>query len=129
MRKQTTPMLPAPHDVCLARSPFDPRVDRRPLNPGNQYAFFGYPGIGFRVTSVCLRGHPADDGALPGVGIQWLRGRNRGRWFYPCATEDEFWADTRFANACDPEAAARHAAALAQVAGGSASDVVIGDRT
>ena len=78
---------------------------RRPLSPGNRYAFYGYPRNGFRITSVCLPGHPDNDGGLPGVGVQWLQPGNRSRWFYPCATEAEFWADYRFANACDPEAA------------------------
>lgn len=78
---------------------------RRPLNPGNAYRFRGYPNSGFRITSVCLPGHPDHDGGLPGVGFQWQRPFDRSRWFYPCATEAEFWDDMRFANACDPESA------------------------
>lgn len=86
-------------DVRLERA-----VSRRPLNPGNVYSFYGYPRNGFRITAVCLPGHPDNDGGLPGVGFKWLRKNDRRGWFYPCSSEDEFWADIRFANACDPEA-------------------------
>lgn len=75
---------------------------RRPLARGNIYRFKGYAGNGIEITAVSFRGHPEDDGGLAGVGVKWLN-RSGGSFWYPFATESDFWADYRFSNACDPE--------------------------
>lgn len=55
------------------------------------------------IRSVQLPGHPEYDGAMPGIAFRYVGKRmkiagRKGRWFYPCRTADEFFADHRFAN-------------------------------
>ena len=75
---------------------------RRPLAVGNIYRFKGYKSNGFKITAMSLPGTPSDDGALPGVALQWLN-KSRFRGWYPFKSETEFWQHILFKNACDPE--------------------------
>lgn len=65
-------------------------AQRQPLAIGNRYVYPGYPG-GFKITAVCLPGHPEHDGGLPGVAVKFIKPMVIRGGFYPCNTEDEFW--------------------------------------
>ena len=73
---------------------------RAPLSRGRKYQFRGYPS-GIKINHVAFRGHPEDDGGLPGVSVSWWGGIRRPRMFYPCRNDAEFWAMEIFRNAYD----------------------------
>lgn len=77
---------------------------RRPLARGNRYFYKGYKDVGFEVKWVTFRGHPNDNGGLPGVAIKWLGFTGRkGSGFWPSNNEKEFFAMLIFKNACNEE--------------------------
>jgi hypothetical protein len=73
---------------------------RAPLARGRRYQFAGYPS-GIKINHVAFRGHPEDDGGLPGVSVSWWGGIRRRGMFYPCRNDAEFWAIDIFSNAFD----------------------------
>jgi hypothetical protein len=77
-----------------------PRLVRAPLARGRRYQFAGYPS-GIKINHVAFRGHPEDDGGLPGVSVSWWGGIRRRGMFYPCRNDAEFWAIDIFSNAFD----------------------------
>jgi hypothetical protein len=77
-----------------------PRLVRAPLARGRRYQFAGYPS-GIKINHVAFRGHPEDDGGLPGVSVSWWGGIRRRGMFYPCRNDAEFWAMDIFSNAFD----------------------------
>jgi hypothetical protein len=77
-----------------------PALVRASLARGRRYQFAGYPS-GIKINHVSFRGHPEEDGGLPGVSVSWWGGLRRSRMFYPCRDEEEFWAMDIFKNAFD----------------------------
>lgn len=73
---------------------------RQPLAVGNKYVYPGYENNGFIVRAMCFPNHPTDDGGLPGVSVEWLT-REGSRFWYPFASETEFWNYLLFSNAID----------------------------
>jgi hypothetical protein len=90
--------------VQAARAPGTvPALVRSPLARGRRYQYAGF-NSGFVVRAVACRGHPEDDGGLPGVAIRWTgfgRGGRSGGVWYLFKTEAEFWAHDLFRNAYD----------------------------
>lgn len=76
-----------------------PRLVRAPLARGRIYQFHGYP-TKIRINHVAFRGHHEDDGGLEGVSVSWIKS-NRRKMFYPCKSDEEFWAMLIFRNAFD----------------------------
>ena len=74
---------------------------RSSLARGRRYQYAGY-GVGIEITHVAFRGHVEDDGGLQGVGIKWWGyPKKREGAFYPCASDEEFFAMLLFRNAFD----------------------------
>lgn len=72
------------------------------LQRGTKLFYAGYeltPSV--EILGVLLPGHPEHDGGLPGIVFRYLKRRGRPRWFFPCKTAKEFFADERFANLTD----------------------------
>ena len=73
---------------------------RSKLDVGNKYTFKGYTNNCFRINSMSIPGTPSDDGGIPGVSVTWLN-RSGGTFWYPVASEKDFWSNILFANAVD----------------------------
>jgi len=72
------------------------------LQRGTKLFYAGFditPSV--EILHVMLPGRAEYDGGLPGIAYRQLKRSKRRRWFYPCRTVAEFFADIRFSNLTD----------------------------